>query len=169
MSAHNVFSLPVRNIRSSVALERLLPSNAADSIERHTGSDWQKYYSQVRLGIEQVLSGSGYHGPFGVDAMLYRDDLGRHHLRLCTELNIRYTMGHIGHALSPRLSPSTSATWGMQYFKNDNDWLSFAREQSALHPLILDSDGLIQSGFFRLSSLSPDKRFAICGLANTSQ
>lgn len=45
----------------------------------------------VRVGA--ALHAAGYFGPFGLDAIEYRDAGGRDRLAPCTDLNARYTMG----------------------------------------------------------------------------
>ncbi len=63
-------------------------------------------YLSVDL-LERVIQGvqhfdllHAYHGPFGVDMMVVRDD-GALRLHPCVEINLRRTMGHVALAMTP--------------------------------------------------------------------
>ncbi|CAN5388104.1 hypothetical protein BH23VER1_BH23VER1_13790 [soil metagenome] len=59
--------------------------------------------------LQELLAGHGYHGPLGVDAFYYRTANGTIALKPVSEINPRFTMGRVAHALS-RLSPQNCTT-----------------------------------------------------------
>jgi hypothetical protein len=59
--------------------------------------------------VARALSAAGYRGPFGIDGYRYIDSTGRERLQLLSEINARYTFGHVARALAeaygrPRLT-----------------------------------------------------------------
>lgn len=48
---------------------------------------------EIFLDTARGLSEAGYHGPFGVDAFVWRDDAGARRLQPRSEVNARYSMG----------------------------------------------------------------------------
>lgn len=46
----------------------------------------------------------GYHGPIGIDGLIYRDHEGALHLRPMVEVNVRPNFGHVVHGLGRRLA-----------------------------------------------------------------
>ncbi|MEM7154525.1 MAG: DUF455 family protein [Myxococcota bacterium] len=46
----------------------------------------------------------GYHGPIGIDGLIYRDREGALHLRPMVEVNVRPNFGHVVHGLGRRLA-----------------------------------------------------------------
>jgi hypothetical protein len=56
----------------------------------------------ARAAAALLAAQTGYHGPFAIDAFVYRDG-GAHHLHPLCELNARYTFGWIARGLARRL------------------------------------------------------------------
>lgn len=112
-----------------------------------------------------TLKGSGYEGPIGVDAMVYRGDDGEPRLRPCTEANIRFCMGHVAQGLMRGIARGVSVRWRTWHFGSDGEWDAFCDENAAAHPVVRDSEGRIVSGFFRLTTAGRGVRFGACGWA----
>lgn len=56
------------------------------------------------------LAGSGYTGPLGVDALVFRQE-GRLRLKPIVEINPRFTMGRVALGLARRVNASRTALW----------------------------------------------------------
>lgn len=94
-----------------------------------------------------------YIGKIGVDGMVYNDKHGERKVRICTEVNMRHTMGNINLSVARCFSPKVKATWQIEQFDNAMSWARFCKEMVSRFPLILDDKNRIECGFFRLSSL----------------
>ena len=66
-------------------------------------TDWLQQY------LVPKLCSVGFEGPFGVDAMVYRDADGDLKIKPIVELNPRMTMGHVALALERKLAPGVRA------------------------------------------------------------
>lgn len=94
-----------------------------------------------------------YIGKIGVDGMVYNDKHGERKVRICTEVNMRHTMGNINLSVARCFSPKVKATWQIEQFDNAMSWVRFCKEMDSRFPLVLDDKNRIECGFFRLSSL----------------
>lgn len=94
-----------------------------------------------------------YIGKIGVDGMVYNDKQGERKVRICTEVNMRHTMGNINLSVVRCFSPKVKATWQIEQFDNAMSWARFCKEMDSRFPLVLDDKNRIECGFFRLSSL----------------
>lgn len=94
-----------------------------------------------------------YTGKIGVDGMVYNDKHGERKVRVCTEVNMRHTMGNINLSVARCFSPKVKATWQIEQFDNAMSWTRFCKEMVSRFPLVLDDKNRIECGFFRLSSL----------------
>lgn len=94
-----------------------------------------------------------YIGKIGVDGMVYNDKRGERKVRICTEVNMRHTMGNINLSVARCFSPKVKATWQIEQFDNAMSWARFCKEMDSRFPLVLDDKNRIECGFFRLSSL----------------
>ena len=55
--------------------------------------------------VAEALAGTGYRGPFGIDAYVHRNREGREALHPLGEINARLAFGHVARALAERLAP----------------------------------------------------------------
>ncbi len=67
-------------------------------------------FSHAAARTGEWLRNAGYRGPFGTDAFRYEPADGETGLREVSEVNARFTFGHIAHALRERLFPGTDLT-----------------------------------------------------------
>jgi hypothetical protein len=72
----------------------------------------------------QSLAAAGYTGPFSLDAFIGKDSSGNWRVRSLSELNVRYTMGHVAHGIKSKLSVSAPMLW---YFfrRTHTNWMGF--------------------------------------------
>ena len=117
----------------------------------------------LKKALSDVLSTTGYEGPIGVDAMLYKNGDGQIMLRPCTEVNIRYCMGHIARNVAKLFAKDTPIKWQMSHFSEPNKWKDFCEEQERLYPTLFNSAGEITSGFFRLTPIGDTTQFGAYG------
>lgn len=129
------------------------------------GDDIALSASKLASALRNVLTGTGYEGPIGVDAMVYSGDDGAAHLRPCMEVNVRHCMGHVAQGVLRAMAPGASVRWRTWHFNAPGEWDAFCAENSAAYPIELAPDGLIKSGFFRLTTAGRDVRFGACGWA----
>ena len=64
-------------------------------------------YDTLRLLLEPELRATGYLGPVGLDAFVYRTPTGICHLKPIVEMNPRYTMGRLTLELMARVCPGS--------------------------------------------------------------
>ena len=68
--------------------------------------------AQTLADILAEVIGDTYHGPLGVDMMVYRRDDGSVDIAPCIELNLRNTMGHVALCLAERyLHPDSTGSF----------------------------------------------------------
>lgn len=77
-----------------------------------TEREQPRWQPAIELGLQIASSAQehGYFGPFGIDAMLYRDG-DEVRLRPVQDINARWTMGRIAWEWGQRLAPGEDATW----------------------------------------------------------
>lgn len=121
--------------------------------------------TNLATSLRNVLAGTGYEGPVGVDAMVYSGEDGAAHLRPCMEVNVRHCMGHVAQGVLRAMAPGASVRWRTWHFNAAGEWDAFCAENSAAYPIELDPDGRIKSGFFRLTTAGRDVRFGAGGWA----
>jgi hypothetical protein len=106
----------------------------------------QRLYGDLGERLARRLP-PGFHGPLGVDALVYRDGRdGALRLKPIVEVNPRFTMGRVGLALSKRVLASRTATWRIVRLKDlraaghesASAWAAWLAER---HPVELSADG----------------------------
>ncbi len=144
----------------------VIDSSAFDILNKSIPG-WERIYvPTLARALEEELSGIGYEGPIGVDAMVHRDHGGRERLRCCMEVNVRHCMGHVARAVGRHFAQNAVARWGVVSFAHDGQWDEFCATEAEKHPAKRDAMGRVVDGFFRLTSLGRDKRFGACGWAS---
>ncbi|MEM7011246.1 MAG: hypothetical protein AAF585_07155, partial [Verrucomicrobiota bacterium] len=71
----------------------------------------KRYDEDIREQLQEHIRPSGYRGPIGVDAFVYRDDVGDLKLRPVVEINPRYTMGRVAWELRKRMASGVAGCW----------------------------------------------------------
>lgn len=66
---------------------------------------------KVALRAACYLQSTGYFGPLGIDAMIYRDERGLPQVRPLQDLNARWTMGRLSLGWRRLLNPGEQACW----------------------------------------------------------
>lgn len=125
---------------------------------------WEKKYGKALCdALEEVLKDTGYRGAVGVDAMVYKGDDGKHGIRCCMEVNVRYCMGHVANEVKKMMADGAHGHWRIEKFGADGEWDAYCDKMSREKPLEVDEEGRIRSGFFRLTGLGANVRFGACG------
>jgi hypothetical protein len=91
-------------------LGRKLDALSPDVVRAYHEQDVPGQLSDLATEVARELGLSGYKGPAGIDALMYRDSSGIH-LYPIVEVNTRYTMGRLALALDRRVHASASAQW----------------------------------------------------------
>lgn len=133
---------------------------------KNLGRSWDTEAAQVLCrAVTEVLKGSGYVGPLGIDAMLEKGTVAdsKPKLRLCMEANIRHCMGHVANGIKPHFGSRTNVVWQMGRFGEKGQWDAFCQEESTKAPLRRNDEGKICSGFFRLTPRGTDVMFGAYG------
>jgi len=110
---------------------------------------YQWYQETVGPRLAESLNETGYEGPLGIDAFVYRSPAGELRLKSVVEINPRYTMGRVAHELGKRNAART-----VGYFQ----LLTRSQLGKSQHPTFEDyTRKLIQSHPVRLSSETPPR------------
>jgi hypothetical protein len=121
----------------------------------------QQLYVRIFAALESELRRSGYYGPIGIDAFVYRRPDGKRCLKPIVEINPRYTMGRLTIELMRRACPGSSSLFklinrniaraeGLETFSD------YAGVMSARFPLRLEGSPTprIREGFLCLNDPS---------------
>lgn len=103
--------------------------------------------------IERVGWGKRYIGHIGIDGMIYVGKEGERRVRVCTEVNLRHTMGNVNLAVGRFFARNTTAEWQIEQFADASAWEAHCQQMAQRYPTVIDAEGKIESGFFRLTSL----------------
>jgi uncharacterized ferritin-like protein (DUF455 family) len=101
--------------------------------------------------LAPILREQKFTGPFGVDAMIYRDLTGQLKIKPMVELNPRTTMGHVSLAIAKRLAKGASGQFRIftasQWRANETQFKKIPLERS--------NDGPWKSGVIQLGEIKP--------------
>jgi uncharacterized ferritin-like protein (DUF455 family) len=108
--------------------------------------------------LDDELRSSGYRGPVGVDAFVYRDAQGRSRLKPVVEVNPRYTMGRLTLELMQRTCPGSHGLFRLVNLSQMRaegfaDFPAYAAARRAQAPLVLEGEPVprIRSGLVCLN------------------
>ena len=142
---------PGRKYLGSV-LDKSLFGCAGD-VKRFFLADKAQKVKQVSAWLDQRLRRSGVgsqlSGPFGIDAMVYRDVTGQLKIKPLVELNPRTTMGHVSLSLSKRLA---SGAMGQFRIFTVKQWRELGPAVCSL-PLVCTHEGHWKSGVIPLGDV----------------
>ena len=142
---------PSRKYLGSVLDKSLI--GCAGDVKRFFLADKAQRVKQVSAWLEQRLRragvGSDLSGPFGIDAMVYRDATGQLKIKPLVELNPRTTMGHVSLALGKRLA---SGAVGQFRIFTVKQWRELGPKVESL-PLICSREGHWKSGVIPLGDV----------------
>ena len=118
----------------------------------------QRFYAAVMLLLETELQRTGFVGPVGIDAMVYRSADGRCRLKPVVEINPRYTMGRLTLELMSRTCRGGCGLFRLVSLaqarkEGFDDFVSYSRSLSERLPLRLDGEASpkIREGFLCLN------------------
>lgn len=128
-----------------------------------------RFLDLVRLLVHRLgnaMQSTGYFGPAGIDALVYRDLEGSYRLFPIVEVNPRYTMGRLAAELMRFATPGSRCSFQLihlhqarkQGFANLADFYS---SQQAAHPIVRSGQphSRIHSGFIALNEITPQTQF----------
>jgi len=129
-------------------------------IERH-------YRETVFPVLGSLFAASGFHGPFGIDALIYRGADGAPALRSVVEINPRCTMGRIAFELRRRAHSSATVKFSLATLRSARDLgcrtlTDLAAHLESKHPVRMVSQGgstLIGEGTIILNDPQRAQRF----------
>lgn len=101
--------------------------------------------SLLLRGLQSIDLHHRYHGPVGIDALIYRNKDGQVKLHPAIEINLRYTMGLVNLRLADKISPQSGGSWIIKRLKV-SEWQNLVRN----NPPQL-RHGLFYSGVFHLT------------------
>ena len=125
----------------------------AGDVKRFFLADKAQKVKQVSAWLDRRLGQSGIRsklsGPFGIDAMVYRDLAGQLKIKPMVELNPRTTMGHVSLALGKRLA---SGAVGQFRIFTAKQWREIRPSLESL-PLSCTREGHWKSGVILLGDV----------------
>ncbi len=68
-------------------------------------------FKDITSHTQKCLIKEGYRGPAGIDILVYTDAEDQPRIHPIVEINPRWTMGHVAHALRARLAPRSTGVW----------------------------------------------------------
>ena len=113
--------------------------------------------------LQPALTAHHHRGPFGVDAMVYRDHAGDLQIKSLGEINPRRTMGQVALALEQQLAPGRRGEFCLltkQQIKKEGfrTFADYAAAAQASNPMSLNDQQRIISGTMVLADAQTTKR-----------
>ncbi|MCX6222997.1 MAG: hypothetical protein NTZ69_18665 [Bacteroidia bacterium] len=142
-----------RYVRNLLTDTPNLPGEVSGFLEIHN--------AEVVQLLQTALMESGYNslyeGWIGVDALIYKDDVGKLRFQPMVEINGRFTMGAIALKLREHLALGSNGFLQIFYSKSSNFHL-FCQKQRAEKPLIMEGQKIV-SGFLPLTPPLQEHQF----------
>jgi hypothetical protein len=137
-------------------------------MQRHQGRPrvFQYYEKTVAPRLEAALRAIDFHGPLGIDALIYRDHDHQLRLKSIVEINPRFTMGRVAHELEQHNAPRSVGLFQIltksQVRKTNTptfpEWVAHAEQTNPVQ-LTNGSKPLIRSGSMPLNDPNTAKQF----------
>ena len=139
--------------------ERHLPGPVARQFaSSRTAFELEGFYDRLREALERLLESTGFRGPLGIDAFVYRDFEGVTRVKPVVEMNPRYTMGRLTLELMRFTVPGSHGRFRLATLATvrEQGFGSFVEYADALRgrlPLTLQGEPVprIQEGFVCLN------------------
>lgn len=107
----------------------------------------------LQFSLDQMKINQRYHGPIGIDGLLFLNSGDVIKLHPCIEMNLRYTMGILNLRLRKQLHPESSGFWRIAYLdKNKWEELIQTQQESII-------DGQLRKGTMALTPPPHEKGF----------
>ncbi|HBR95606.1 MAG TPA: hypothetical protein DEA90_15705 [Opitutae bacterium] len=116
--------------------------------------------------MEAALHAAQFHGPIGIDALLFRDHSGQLQIKSVVEINPRFTMGRVALELESHNAPCS-----VGYFQimtrsqlrktGSRDFKQWAAQLTSTHPVQVSAgpQAQIRSGSFPLNDPTSAQQF----------
>jgi len=140
----------VRNLLTDTPI---LPDEVSGFLEIHN----TEVVKQLRAALMESGYSSLYEGWIGVDALIYKDDVGKLRFQPIVEINGRFTMGAIALKLREHLALGSNGFLQIFYSKSGN-FQDFSQKQQVNKPLIM-KDKKIVNGFLPLTPSLQEHHF----------
>jgi len=132
-----------------------------DSLEQNVKEFIERVPSLVINPLIEILESSSfannYEGCFGVDTLIFRDNVGELKVNPCLEINVRHNMGLLCLTLEKFIVPNKKGIY-RTWFQPGTPFIKFKKEMEQNHPLVLE-DKKIESGFFALTEAKNNTQF----------
>lgn len=138
--------------RACVAAAKFLRGAPPEAVRLLSGEGLSVYGNTVRHAIAAALEPSGYLGPVGIDAFVFRAPDGSVRLRPVVEMNPRYTMGRLAWELRRRVAPGRTVRFELV---RTADPVTETAQREADAPAVCSRDGLLVSGCVVLNEPGP--------------
>ena len=124
------------------------------------------YETTVAPRLEAALHAANFHGPIGIDALIYRDRNGKLQLKTIVEINPRFTMGRVAHELAQHNAPHAVGFFQIipksQLHKTSTpNFADWAAQAAQAHPVQLTHHAkpLLRTGSFPLNDPKTANQF----------
>ena len=107
--------------------------------QRYDKKSYSDKLKEAAVFVAHELKKLNYHGPVGIDAILYKDDKGDIFLKPIVEINLRFTMGNIALQLQKFLKKGSVGVWVIRDAKS---WKKLKSEMIA--GISLDTDNRLK-------------------------
>ena len=126
----------------------------------------EKIPGHLLVRVKEVLTNiltkecaSIYKGCIGVDMMIYSDEKG-HRLHPCLEINLRYNMGYLSLCLNQNyLAESSEGHFFLDFDSLKEGIFRKHKQMIKEHPLLIDENKKIRSGYLPLCPINQSTRF----------
>ena len=98
-----------------------------------------------------------YEGVFGVDTLIYTDEMGKLRVNPCLEINVRHTMGLLSLQLEKLLQPGKKGMF-RTFYQPGVSFNQFKNEMASKFPAVI-AENKLSSGFFPLIDATENTLF----------
>ncbi len=98
-----------------------------------------------------------YNGNFGVDLLIFRDEMGILRVNPCLEINVRQTMGQLALIVEKHISPDKKGMFKL-FYQPGKSFLEFSIEMGKMYPVEIN-DSQVNRGFFPVTPPLPEAAF----------
>jgi len=134
-----------------------LPNNMSPEIADFIRDCINELVSPMTHIIEKSILAELHEGIFGIDMLIFKDNLNRLRINPCLEINVRHTMGAISLQLENKLITGNKVLFNT-YYQSGQAFMTFKTTMEQKHPLKV-RDGKYESGFVALTPCNPKTEF----------
>jgi hypothetical protein len=113
--------------------------------------------------LKRLNISANYHGPLGIDSLIFRDENGLLKINPCLEINWRYTMGHVAIEIEKHLVGDRPGIFGI-YFSQGVSFANYAAAMMKRYPIVRLGE-FVARGFLPLTGYRENQSFGAYMLA----